>query len=151
MRTPTAQFDTYFLPLLQSVTRPETHLAPSQASTHEDKSEICSSLRQTDSSCGSVKNISEVNLCVRMACVPIVAGGLAVSLQRRAPAPGSFHPTSPSPPVTNLPSTCTTSRTHTITAPPNQRTTRVVKRLWEGVNGWNNNRNGRGFDSPPAK
>ena len=32
-----------------------------------------------------------------------------------------------------------TSRTHTFTAPPNQRTTRVVKRLWEGVNGWNNN------------
>ena len=46
---------------------------------------------------------------------------------------------------------CITSRTHTFTAPPNQRTTRVVKRLWEGVNGWNNNRNGRGFDSPPAK
>ena len=56
--------------------------------------------------------------------------------------PSSDPCPSPSGPVrvpsrTSASTRYTTSRTTTITAPPNQRTTRVVKRLWEGVNGWN--------------
>ncbi len=114
--------------------------------THGDKIETWSDIHQTDSIASQ-----KTSLCV-CGSVPVWLAGwpsvLGGNPRRRAAFIRPHHPTTSSQPVRGR---YTTSRTNTITAPPNQRTTRVVKRLWEGANGWNNNRNGRGFDSPPAK